>query len=80
MRQEANMFLPKNKDMQMITDKRKIDSGRGPEKTTEKKKLNSPVHISEGDEIILVHISFFRNFLNRTIFVVLVLKNVLVLR
>ena len=32
-----------------------------------KKKLNSPVDISESDEFILFHTSFFRNFLKETI-------------
>ena len=54
--------------MQMITDKQKIDSGRGPENTAVKKKLNSPVDISKSDEFILLHTSFFRNFWKETIF------------
>lgn len=39
-------------------DKRKIDSGRGPENTAEKKKLISPVDMSESDKFILVHTIF----------------------
>ena len=53
--------------MQMMVDKRKVDSARGPEKTAVKKKLISPVDISESDEFILVHTSFFSNFLKETI-------------
>ena len=40
----------KKSHMQMITDKQKIDSGRGPEKTAVKTKLNSSVDIRESDE------------------------------
>ena len=36
-------------------------------KTAVKEKLNSPVDISESDEVILIHTSFFRNFLKETI-------------
>ena len=51
--------IKKKKHMQMITDKRKIDSGRGPEMTAVKKKqLNSPLNISESDEFILIYTSF----------------------
>ena len=70
----------------MITDIRKIDSSVEIVqlmipllKDSSGKKLNSPVDISESDELILVYTSFFRNCLKETIFVVLVLKNVLVL-
>ena len=41
--------------------------GRGPEKTAVKKKTKQSVDISEGDEFILVHTSFFHNFLKETI-------------
>ena len=37
----------KKRHMQMITDKRQVDSGRDPEKIAEKKKLNGLVDISE---------------------------------
>ena len=47
-----------------MKDKWKIDSGiRGPEKTAVKKKLISQIDVSESDEFILVHTSFFCNFL-----------------
>ena len=53
--------------MHKITDKQKVDSGRGPEKTGVTTKLNSPVDISESDEFILIYTSFFGNFLKETI-------------
>ena len=54
----------RKKQMQIMKDKRKIDSGiRDPEKTAVKKKLISPVDVSESNEFILVHTSFFGNFL-----------------
>ena len=54
--------------MQIMKDKWKIDSGiRGPEKTAVKKKLISQIDVSESDEFILFHTSFFCNFLNETI-------------
>ena len=62
--------------MQIMKDKWKIDSGiRGPEKIAVKKKLISQVDVSESDKFILVHTSFFCNFLKKQ-FVVFVLKNV----
>ena len=45
-----------------------MKSGRSPEKTAVKKELNSLIDMSESDEFILVHTSFFRNFLKETIF------------
>ena len=54
--------------MQIMKDKWKIDSGiRGPEKTAVKKKIISQIDVSESDEFILVHTSFFCNFLKETI-------------
>ena len=54
--------------MQIMKDKWKIDSGiRGPENTAVKKKLISQIEISESDEFILIHTSFFCNFLKETI-------------
>ena len=54
--------------MQIMKDKWKIDSGiRGPEKTAVKKKLISQIDVSESDEFIQVHTSFFCNFLKETI-------------
>ena len=51
-----------------MKDKRKIDSGiRGPKKTAVKKKLIRRVDVSESDEFILIHTSFFCNFLKETI-------------
>ena len=69
MRQKPNMFLKKEKkQMQIMKDKRKIDSGiRGPGKTAVKKKLITPVDVSESDKFIQVHTSFFCNFLKETI-------------
>ena len=69
MHQNPNMFLQKEKkQMQIMKDNRKIDSGiRDPEKTAVKKKLISPVDVSESDEFILVHTSFFYNFFKETI-------------
>ena len=52
----------------MIPDKRKIDSDRGPEKIAVKKKKKQSCDINESDEFILIHTSFFRNFLKETIF------------
>ena len=52
--------------MQIIKDKWKIDSGiRGPEKTAVKEKLISQIDVSESAEFILVHKSFFCNFLKK---------------
>ena len=59
---QGGMLFPSAAKMQMMMYKRKIDSGRGPENTAVKTKLNSPVDISESDELILVHTSFFCNF------------------
>ena len=54
--------------MQIMKDKWKIDSGiRGPEKTAVTKTLISQIDVSESDEFILVHTSFFCNFLKETI-------------
>ena len=51
-----------------MKDKWKIESGiRGPEKTAVKKKLISQVGVSKSYEFILVHTSFFCNFLKETI-------------
>ena len=53
----------------MMRDKRHLgsDRARAPKKTSVKKKLNNPVDISENDEFIMVHTSFFCNFLKKTI-------------
>ena len=51
-----------------MKDKWKIDNGiRGPEKTAVKEKLISQIDVSESDESILVHPSFFSNFFKETI-------------
>ena len=57
--------LKKKQPMQMMRDKRHLasDRDRAPKKTSVKKKLNNPVDISESDEFIMVHTSFFCNFL-----------------
>ena len=55
--------------MQIIKDKQKIDSSiRGHEKTALKKKLIRYFDISWSDEFILVHTSFYCNFLKKIIY------------